>query len=100
MPRRRKRLERTPNARILSVLRRLWLWSPERRNVLERDGHRCQHCGRGKADGAQLEVHHVDGIDWRVLVAWVRRWLLTAPDRLITLCSECHAAERGKAEEE
>jgi 5-methylcytosine-specific restriction endonuclease McrA len=50
-----------------------------RRDILERDGWRCQACG----STAGLEVHHIErrsqqGED--------------AEDNLITLCSDCHRA--------
>jgi 5-methylcytosine-specific restriction endonuclease McrA len=50
-----------------------------RRNVLERDGWRCQVCG----STAGLEVHHI------------RRRSHSGDDsesNLITLCSRCHRA--------
>jgi 5-methylcytosine-specific restriction enzyme A len=48
-----------------------------RREVLARDGWRCQHCGRAE----NLEVHHIRsrsklGDD--------------SSENLITLCTECH----------
>jgi 5-methylcytosine-specific restriction endonuclease McrA len=48
-------------------------------DVLERDGWRCQHCGRHD----QLQIHHI-----------VRRSQSGADceDNLIVLCSECHEA--------
>ncbi len=53
-----------------------------RRQVLERDGWRCQHCGRA----TQLEVHHIRmrsklGDD--------------ALENLITLCTDCHKAKHS-----
>jgi hypothetical protein len=47
------------------------------RKVLERDGWKCQHCGRA----TELEVHH---IRFRSALGH------DEPDNLITLCSECH----------
>ncbi|PYU19078.1 MAG: hypothetical protein DMG30_25485 [Acidobacteria bacterium] len=48
-----------------------------RRKVLERDGWRCQICGRTES----LEVHHIH-----------RRSLLgdDVAENLITLCARCH----------
>jgi len=55
-----------------------------RQQILERDGHRCQICGRGKPDGTPVELHHVDpkglGGDPSKDV----------PENLITLCGEHH----------
>jgi 5-methylcytosine-specific restriction endonuclease McrA len=55
-----------------------------RRQVLERDGWRCQQCGCA----TQLEVHHVRSRS---------RLGDDAHENLITLCTECHrAAHSGK----
>mgnify|MGYP000262273294 CR=1 FL=1 len=55
-----------------------------RQQILKRDGHRCQICGRGKPDGTPIEVHHYDpkgmGGDPSKDV----------PENLITLCGEHH----------
>jgi 5-methylcytosine-specific restriction endonuclease McrA len=50
-----------------------------RKQVLERDAWRCQHCGRR----TQLEVHHL-----------TRRSSMGSDteENLITLCHECHRA--------
>lgn len=48
-----------------------------RYKVLIRDGSRCTMCGWSVKDGAELEVHHINGEE-------------STPDNLITLCFECH----------
>jgi 5-methylcytosine-specific restriction protein A len=50
-----------------------------RRKILDRDGWRCQHCGRRD----QLQIHHM-----------IRRSQLgdDSEGNLITLCSDCHTA--------
>ena len=50
-----------------------------RRQVLERDGWRCQHCGRA----TNLEVHHIRS---RSRLGDDKR------ENLITLCTDCHKA--------
>jgi 5-methylcytosine-specific restriction endonuclease McrA len=89
--------ERTPNSQIVSALRRLWLRSRERATAIKRDHYTCQHCGQkqSRAQGRELSVavHHLDGVDWDGLVDLIRDRLLQTPDRLQTLCSECHGAE-------
>ena len=42
------------------VERELFDFTPEqKRQILERDGYRCVVCGRGKADGVDLQVDHI-----------------------------------------
>jgi 5-methylcytosine-specific restriction endonuclease McrA len=48
-----------------------------RRQVLERDGWRCQHCGRA----TNLEVHQI---------RWRSRLGDDARENLISLCTDCH----------
>ena len=56
-------------------------WTRTRRRVFERDGWRCQNCGKA----GRLEAHHVqrleDGGD-----PW-------DPDNILTYCRGCHIAE-------
>lgn len=52
-----------------------------RYSILERDGFRCQTCGRSAKDGATLNVDH------RIPVA---RGGSNQPDNLWTLCAECN----------
>ena len=50
-------------------------WRRIRREILNRDGWRCQRCGRPGA----LEVHHVDGDPGN-----------NDPDNLQAVCRPCH----------
>lgn len=50
-----------------------------REKVLERDGWRCQRCGRA----TDLQIHH---IRFRSMLGD------DEPDNLITLCCRCHAS--------
>jgi 5-methylcytosine-specific restriction endonuclease McrA len=92
-----KRLPYTPNSRIRSVLRQLFLRSRERASALKRDKYTCQGCGkkqsRAKGKEAYVEVHHIDGIDWEGLIELIRVRLLQTPEKLRTLCEECHKKE-------
>ena len=56
-----------------------WQWT--RRKVFERDGWRCQRCGKR----GRLECHHLDGVEHG-----------HDPDRLTTLCRWCHIKEHRK----
>jgi 5-methylcytosine-specific restriction endonuclease McrA len=92
----------TPRSIIKHALRALWLRSRERLAALKRDQYTCQGCHRkqSKAKGREfsVEVHHVDGIeDWRAIEDYIYRHLLCDPERLVTLCKECHDQEEAEA---
>jgi 5-methylcytosine-specific restriction endonuclease McrA len=87
----------TPNSQIKSALHRLWLRSRERAAAVKRDGNTCQSCGKkgSKAKGREVktEVHHLDGVEWQNIIAYIRRHLLCDPSRLEILCDHCHDIE-------
>ena len=91
-----KKLPYTPNSRIKSALRMLFLRSRERGNAIKRDNYRCQKCGakQSKAKGKEVkvEVHHKDGIlNWDEIYRVIRLHLLCHEDGMETLCKSCHA---------
>ena len=56
-------------------------WVAVRRQVLDRDGWRCQQCGRaGKVEVDHIEALEDGGDPW-------------APDNLQTLCRGCHISK-------
>jgi len=59
-----------------------WEWSPELREaVRQRDGHRCQLCGKAQSENDRaFDVHHID-YDKKN----------SDPMNLITLCPLCHS---------
>uniref|UniRef100_A0A6M3JHL0 HNH nuclease domain-containing protein n=1 Tax=viral metagenome TaxID=1070528 RepID=A0A6M3JHL0_9ZZZZ len=91
-----KKQLRTPNSRIRSALRRLYLTSRERGQAIKRDNYSCQTCGvkqsRKKGAEVYVEVHHKNHNieNWNKLFEAVREHLLCAPEELTTLCRECH----------
>ena len=92
------KLPYTPNGRIKSALRQLWLRSRERAKRLKLDNYTCQRCGgkQSKAKGREfkVEVHHLENIlNWDELYVAVRKHLLTSPEKLQTLCPDCHKKE-------
>ena len=90
-----RKLPHTPNSRINSALRQLWLRSRERAAALKRDKNTCQCCGRkaSRAKGKEfkVQVHHKEGIlNWGKIHRIIREYLLCDPEHLETLCKECH----------
>jgi len=92
----------TVDSKIRNVLRRLWMWSKERTYVLKANDRRCAECGRknSKAKGKEckVEVHHINGINWKKIFQVLREELFVSPDKLIPLCVECHDKKHAKEE--
>ena len=92
----------TPNSRIKAALHKLWLQSRERAAAIRRDGYICQHCGvkqsTAKGKEQKVVVHHLDGVEWENILAYIRRHLLVEPRKLVTLCPDCHKREHVCAE--
>ena len=92
-----KKLPHTPNSRIKSTLRQLFLRSRERASALKRDENRCQACGKkasvAKGRVVKVEVHHTEGIDWQEIYEIVRKQLLCNEKFMRTYCKECHKIE-------
>ncbi len=64
-------------------------WIAVRDRIRERDGHACVNCGKKKADGYQIHVHHM------LYIPDMEVW--EVPDwYLVTLCEECHKGEHSK----
>jgi 5-methylcytosine-specific restriction endonuclease McrA len=76
-----KKQPNTTNTQIRNVLRRLFLYSRERRRCLK--GAICP-CG----SKIKLEAHHLKPIDWDRVFAVLRDEILT--DNLTPLCKKCH----------
>jgi 5-methylcytosine-specific restriction endonuclease McrA len=70
------------------------LRSRERAAAEKRDNKTCQVCGKRKsaAKGREVktEIHHLDGVEWNKIIDYVYRHLLVSPDKLVTLCVDCH----------
>lgn len=87
--------EQTPDSIIKGTLRKLFLRSRERAAALKRDHYTCQKCARKqtmkKGFELKVQVHHEDGIlNWQLLIEEIRKYLLCDPEKLKTLCKECH----------
>ena len=98
-----KKSTSTPRGTVRSALRQLWLRSRERQAALKRDGYTCQNCGvkqsRAKGREVYVEVHHLGGMDWEALIDLVfASGLLCSPDKLETLCKECHKIRRERCQ--
>jgi predicted HNH restriction endonuclease len=89
-----KRQPNTPRSRVRAALRQLWLRSRERAAALKAESYTCEMCNvkQSKARGnrVDIEVHHLDGVQWDYLIDEVYRVLLVNPDRLQVLCKDCH----------
>jgi hypothetical protein len=64
-------------------------WDVFREKILELDGYSCQRCHRGTADGAILQVHHLEYQPGRL--PWDY-----SPSACETVCKGCHAQIHGK----
>jgi len=95
-----KKLPYTPNIRIRSALRVLWMRSRERAAALKNTGYCCSVCGvkQSKAKGREvsLQVHHLEPVDWDGLFDDIRRRLLRDPSHLAPVCKKCHDELHGK----
>ena len=90
-----KRLKYTPNSKLRSALRVVWMRSRERAEALKNTGYCCAVCGvkQSVAKGAEvrLDVHHVNHtVNWDRIFRVIREELLTPPETLAPLCKECH----------
>ena len=92
-----KRSKFTTNTTIKAALHRHWLRSRERSGRLKIDNYSCQQYGvkQSKRKGFEwsVHVHHLDGIRWDEIIEDIRRELLVKPDKLVTLCKQCHTNE-------
>ena len=100
-----KKLPYTPNSRIKSALRQLWLRSRERAKRLKIDNYTCQKCGikqsRAKGREVYIEVNHKEGVlNWEEVYRVIREFLLCDPEYLETLCKECHKQETERQNNE
>lgn len=93
----------TPNSRLKAALHRLFLRSRERALRLKQDKYTCQRCGvkQSRASGKEVyvEVHHRHGVlNWVKIYNCIREYLLVSPDKLETLCHDCHHKEHEDKE--
>src|SRR5690625_1415247 len=66
-------------------------WPRLRRQIVARDGERCQVCNTHRSAGVVLHVHHK--VPFRAFASAAQA---NQPDNLITLCPSCHRrAEQG-----
>ena len=96
----KKNPEVTPLSQIKNAIRQVWLRSRERSSAIKRDKYTCQECGakQSKAKGKEIQVcvHHKEEIDWGDIVIFIREKVLQTPDKLVTLCNNCHDKIHGK----
>ena len=73
----------------------MWVRSYERGEALKRDKYTCQTCGikqsKKKGSEVKVQVHHKEGIlNWDYIIDAITQYLLCDPDKLQTLCEDCH----------
>ena len=90
----KKRMDYTPNSRIVNALRQLWLRSRERSMAVKLAHNTCLDCGR-KGSAAvgrevKIQVHHRNGIDWAGIAQLIRERVLQTPEAYDVLCVDCH----------
>jgi len=86
---------RTSRARIKGQLRQMWVRSYERGAAMKRDNYSCTECGikqsKKKGSEVKVNVHHKEGIDvWDEVIELITEHILCDPDKLQTLCCDCH----------
>jgi 5-methylcytosine-specific restriction endonuclease McrA len=87
--------EPTKKTHIVRGLRLIWLRSKERSHALKRDKYTCQICHRKqtqkKGQEFKVQVHHKEGVgNWDKVIETIREEILCNPDKLQTLCKDCH----------
>lgn len=91
-----KKLPITPRSRVRAAIRQLWLRSRERAAAIKAASNTCS-CGakgsRARGKEVQIEVHHLNGIEWEKIIDYIYRHVLVDPKHLEVLCKECHAKE-------
>ena len=87
----------TPRSRVRSALRQVFLRSRERAAAIKRENNTCECCGRkgsvAKGKEVKIEAHHIDGIEWEILIDQVYKHLLCPSHKLKVVCKECHKKE-------
>lgn len=90
----------TPDSVIKSACRLIFMRSRERAFVMKRDNYTCVECGakQSKAKGKEVkcECHHLNEIDWALIIRIIRRHLLPDPKEMECLCKECHKIETDR----
>ena len=86
---------RTTRSQIKNALRRLWLYSVERRTTLKNSNYCCEQCqvkmSRAKGYEQKIEVHHKQGVgNWDEVIDVIMKELLPDPSMLQSLCPACH----------
>jgi len=89
----KKKKKFNPVALITSAIRRIWAWSPLKREAIKRAKGCCEECGV-KAD--KLEVHHENQIHLYSMSKAVAEKLFPPLDELTVVCLECHGIKHKK----
>ena len=84
-----KKKKTPPNsaALITSAIRRIWSWSPLRREALRRAKGHCEECGEA---AEKLEVHHENQIFLHTMSKAIVEKLFPPVAELTCVCKTCH----------
>ncbi len=63
----------------------------EKEEILQRDGYKCQWCGRGKEDGVELQIDHIIPLD---------KGGKNTIDNAQILCSRCNFVKKTYSQRE
>jgi hypothetical protein len=96
----KKKKNYNPKTKIVAAIRRIWFYSPLRRDAVKRskvdDFYRCEKC-----HGLQEKVH-IDHIDpcvpltgWEGYDSFITR-MFCEPDRLQAICEKCHSKKSSE----
>lgn len=93
----KKRKKYNLKSRIISALRKIWLYSPLRAEALRRSKvgpklYKCEHC---EQEFDSIQVNHIEPVidEKEGFVSWdkfINRLLECSPDNLECLCKNCH----------
>ena len=94
-----KKKRKTPVSRITAALRKIWMWSPERAEIMKRSNGECEECGCGCAKTRKkqeetglplLEIHHPNRCNMTEMAKVIHAKMFPGADKLDALCQNCH----------
>ncbi len=94
----------TPKTIIKNAIRRLWMYSREKRAAIKERQNTCKDCNKigsvAKGKKCKIEVHHKNTIDWERIINVIREEILVDTELLEVLCKECHEEKTAEQRKE